>query len=185
MFDADYVQELIEKDLLPFKAMFYLSVESENYDKAEIIRRSWIGQLQEIKEVYVERDIIVPHAVNYHIDKLTSVVGLTDSMLVKLRKELSIALKENNWDDAQKIQNIIALRVKELRPSVTQQIVVGQSGSRTIVQQPSTQHIKVERIPRYGAEDVGRAMSLLQGRGGRLTGKQTGALKFLDILMKR
>jgi len=202
-----FLADAIENDWLPFKAMFYLSLENENYEKAELIRRSWASNLKKIitridKALNPRRGFhsnwgeiatgltsqdcdSAKQKASYRIEKLTSVVGLTDSMLVKLRKELAIALKENDWDDAQKIQNIIASRVKELRPPVTQQIVVGQSGSSTIVQQPSTQHIKVERIPRYGAEDVGRAVSLLQGRSGRLTSKQAGALKFFDILMKR
>ena len=99
---------------------------------------------------------------NYEITKLTSVVGLTDPMLVTLRKELMTAIKQRKWDDATKIQNLITTRLKELQPEQTQ--VVYKEGSsiggqtNVVIQQPSAQHIKVENVPRYGAEDVGRAM---------------------------
>jgi len=54
-----------------------------------------------------------------------------------------------------------------------------------IVQPPAQQHITVEQVPRYGATDVGRVLSLLDGKGGRLDSKTEGALKLLDIFLKR
>ena len=136
-----------------------------------------------------DRDVLgLVQKVDDKISRLTSIVGLTDPMIVTLRKELTAAIKQRKWDEAQKIQNIITARVNELRPPQPQVIykeLPGAGGGKTTVVVPSEQHIKVEHIPRYGAEDVGRAISLLQGKGGRLTSKEAGALKMLDILMKR
>ena len=52
-------------------------------------------------------------------------------------------------------------------------------------QQPSEQYVKVKQIPRYGATDIGRAISILDGKSGRLDPKAEGTLKLLDILLKR
>ena len=43
-----FLTDAIENDWLPFKAMFYLSLENENYEKAELIRRSWDSNLKKI-----------------------------------------------------------------------------------------------------------------------------------------
>jgi len=181
----DFLSELIEKDSLPFKAMFYIALERADYDKAELTRRSWVYYLTKISNILPDASAVKQKA-DYQIEKLTSVVGLTDPILVKLRKELVIALEEKKWDDGQKIQNIISGRVKELRP---EPVVVHErtSSGKTVVvvKQPSEQHVKVEHVPRYGAEDVGRAISLIEGKGGRLTDKEAGALKMFDILMGR
>jgi len=133
-----------------------------------------------------DRDVLpIVKKVDAQVQKLTSVVGLADPMLVSLRKELAVAIKNKKWDDAQKIQNIITARTNELRPPQPQTTVGSSSQTTIVIQQPSEQHIKVERVPRYGAEDVGRAMSLLQGRGGSLTSQEAGTLKLLDIIMGR
>ncbi len=193
----------LQWDLLPFKAMFYLALEKENYDEAEHLRMTWLNWLLKIEEhcrplcvyvyggraKYLRAGITCPDVVkikiSYDIQKLTSVVGLTDPMLVTLRKELMLALKKKNLDDVQKIQSIITARVSELRPPP--QIVQTPSGQTAIIvpQESSTKHVQVEQIPRYGATDVGRAISLLQGKGGGLTDKEAGTLKLIDILLKR
>ena len=182
-----FMSEVIQNDLLPFKGIFYLALENEDYDAAELTRRSWVYHLKCIlKKFSNAHGFEQTQKLNYEIEKLTSIVGLADQILVKLRKEFVIALEQKNWDNAEKIQNIISGRVKELRP---EPLVVHEKtpAGKTVVvlKQPSEQHVKVEQIPRYGAEDVGRAISLLQGRGGMLTGKESGTLKVLDILMNR
>jgi hypothetical protein len=183
---AQVLQKLVNEDLLPFNAMFYLALEKEKYDEAEIIRRQWIASLEEIENIYDKefgegKDL----RVEYQLEKLTSVIGLTDPMLVTLRKELVTALKAKQWDDAQKIQNLVVSRTNELRPPQPQQAVGSSSHTTVVVQQPSVQHLKVENVPRYGAEDVGRAMSLISGQGGNLTDQETGTLKMFDIIMGR
>lgn len=183
---AQVLLKLSDEDLLPFKAMFYLALEKENYDEAEIIRRQWIASLGKIKEIcdntFGEGTAL---KTSYQFEKLTSVVGLTDPMLVTLRKELVTALKAKKWDDSQKIQNLIVSRANELKPPQPQVVASGGGQTTVVVQQPSEQYLKVENVPRYGAEDVGRAVSLLQGRGGSLTGEEEGTLKLFDIIMKR
>jgi len=181
----DFFSELLEKDYLPFKAMFYIALEREDYDKAELTKRSWVYYLNKISNILPDSSASKQKA-DYQIEKLTSVVGLTDPILVKLRKELLIALEEKKWDDCQKIQNIISGRVKELRPEpVVVHERTSSGASVVVVKQPSTQHVKVEHVPTYGAEDVGRAISLLEGKGGMLSDEEAGALKMLDILMGR
>jgi hypothetical protein len=198
------IEIIIERDLLPYKPMFYLALEEENYEEAEYVRRVWVGSLTNIAALCEKKTRInqFPYThcpcpllscskfrikLDYEIEKLTSVVGITDLMLLTCRKELMLALKNKKWDEVQKLQNIITARVNELRPSQPQLIYKEAPGGQTtvVVQQPSEQHISVERIPRYGATDVGRAISLLQGKGGGLTDKEAGTLKLLDILMKR
>ncbi len=213
----DIIDAVITKDLLPFKAIFYLALEKENYDEAELIRMNWVNCLNDINEKCKNREsrimfkkvpsglvlandefIYVPgplldcsktmtQKIHYQIERLISVVGLTDPMLVTLRKELTLALKEKKWDDSQKIQNLITARINELSPPQPQVIHTDASDGQTtvVVERPSEQHIKVEQIPRYGATDVGRAISLLQGKSGRLTDKEAGTLKLIDILLKR
>jgi len=213
----DIIDAVITNDLLPFKAIFYLALEKENYDEAELIRMNWVNCLNDINEkcknkgsrimfkkvpsglvlandefIYVPGPLLdcsktITQKIHYQIERLTSVVGLTDSMLVTLRKELVITIKEKKWDDAQKIQNLITARINELSPPQPQVIHTDASGGQTtvVVERPSEQHIKVEQIPRYGATDVGRAISLLQGKSGRLTDKEAGTLKLIDILLKR
>jgi hypothetical protein len=187
MFDSDYVREILEKDRLPFKAMFYLALESEDFDKAEIIRRNWITKLEEIKETYVERNLRIPQAAGYQIEKLSSVAGLTDPMLVKLRNELAASMSEKNWDDAQKIQNIITSRVKELRDLEKPKIIVKDSteGGKTVIHNyvPATQKHVVKHVPSYGAQDVARALSVMSGKP--LNHKTAGAAMLFDILFKK
>ena len=181
----DIINTVAEQDLLPFKAMFFLALEKGNYDEAELIRRGWLHCLKKMLAV-CKKNEKATMKINYQIEKLTSVVGLTDPMLTTLRKELMVALKEKNWDDSKKIHDLIVARSKQLTPrSKVVQKKTSDGKTVVIVQQPSEQHVKVEHVPRYGAEDVGRAISLLQGRGGSLTSKEAGTLKMLDILMKR
>jgi len=40
-------------------------------------------------------------------------------------------------------------------------------------------------VPRYGVEDVARALTLIDGRGRQLSAQELGALKLFDILLKR
>jgi len=171
-------------DGLPYKAMFFLAIGEENYDEAEAVREIWLNQFEHLVKCPFDSQTL--SKIQRQIKQL-EIVGLTDPMLTTLRKDLAVVLKEKKWDDAQKIQNLITGRVKELTPQP--QIVQKETstpGSQTIIlQQPSEQKVKVEQVPRYGATDVGRAVSLLQGKGGRLTGKEAGTLMFLDILMKR
>ena len=181
---SDFFVELVDKNMLPFKAMFYLSLEKEDYEGAEIIRRNWLKELTILKNSGLLGNSV---SIDLKLDKL-NVIGLADPMLVKLRKELIIPLESKNWDDAQKIQNLIMSRMAELHPPQPPVIYGKRSGSsKTVVvlQQPSKQYVQVEQMPRYGAEDVGRAFSLLGGQGGALTGKEAGALKLLDILLGR
>jgi len=187
--------ETAESDQLPFKAMFYLALEKENYDEAELIRRNWVTclntilQSNDLKTSWLgEQKKINSLKINYQLEKLTRVIGLTDPMLVNLRKEMMTATKEKKWDDVQKIQNIIIAKEDRLRPPPPPAPQIIYRNGQTVVvqpQQPSEQHIIIEQVPRYGAEDVGRAVSLLNGKGGRLTDKQTGALRMFDILMGR
>ncbi len=190
----DVLVTVVEKELLPFEPMFLLGLEKENYGEAEVIRRYWVHCLMKMKNI----QRIEPRPgrafptnwptmkINYQIEKLTSVVGLTDGMLIKLRKASTKAMDEEKWKDAETIQNMIAKRVETLRPKPKTKIIYLGNGSTKVVQvQPSEVHVKVEQIPRYGATDVGRAISLLEGKGGRLTSKQEGALKLLDIFLKR
>ncbi len=213
--------EVIEGDLLPFKAMFYLSIEKENYDEAEIIRRNWIQCLKYFKNLfeYMDKKLglkswseagkhrdssLLVIKVTMFLDKL-DVVGLTDPLLITLRREMVGALKEKRWDDAQKIQNIIVGRVKELTPpvpppqpqvqivekviekpveKVVEKVVEKETPQRVVVvQPPSEQHLKVEQLPRYGVTDVGRALSVIGGRP--LSEKDAATLKLFDILLGR
>lgn len=185
----------VKNDLLPFEPMFFIAIKDENFKKAELIRKTWIYYLTKM----IERINLInsrgglqgkefPKNVEikiYHQLEKLSIIGLTDSMLITLRKELSAAILVKDWDSAQKIQNIITARVNEIRHSQPQIISRQSDGTTVIVQQPSKQHVQVEHIPRYGATDVARAFSLLSGQGGSLTDKEAGALKLFDILMKR
>jgi hypothetical protein len=180
----DLTNTVIEKDLLPFKAMFYLALEKEDYDEAEIVKLIWLDWLKEHQQ-YIGISQISKLKVNQQITKLTSVVGLTDPMAISLRKELMTTLKAKRWDEAQKIQSILTARVNELSPPP--QVVQTPGGQTTIIvpQEPSTKHVTVEQIPRYGATDVGRAVSLITRGSSALTPKEAGTLGLFDILMKR
>jgi hypothetical protein len=179
----------VTNDYLPFRPMFYLAIEKENFDEAELIRRSWINTMKPMREFLLKSCKQSPESqalekINIQIDKL-SIVGLADPTLVTLRKELMFAFKEKKWHDAQDIQNLITARVNELRPPPQVVQIPGGQTPVIVSQESPPNHIQVEHVPRYGATDVGRAVSLLQGRGGKLTGKEAGTLMFLDILMKR
>jgi hypothetical protein len=183
----------IDKNMLPFRAMFYLSLEKENYDEAELIRMSWISCLYKILSSYgtfLSNDLIA--RIQLEIKKL-EIVGLTDPMLINLRKELAVVLRDKKWDDAQKIQNIITARVKELTPPpqpqiqviekiVERQQVVGSGGQTTVViQQPDK--IQVEQLPRYGVSDYGRVLSIIGGKP--ISSKDAATLKLFDMLTGR
>ena len=192
------LSEALEKDMLPFKAMFYLAIEKENYDEGELIRRAWISNLKNILNLLgsfaTER---LKTKTQLQIEKL-NIVGLTDSILVTLRKELVIAMNDKKWGDAEKIQNIITARVKELtppppppqpqvqviervveRPQAAQQGVGGQT--TVVVQQPDK--IQVEQLPRYGLSDYGRALSIIGGKP--ISSKDASTLKLFDMIMGR
>jgi hypothetical protein len=174
----------IECNLLPFQATFYLALEKESYDEAEVIKRTGIYWLRKLAEEFKFNDPLAIK-IDVQIQKFTSIVGLTDPILVKLRKELVITLNDKKWDEAQKIQNVIGGRVRELTSSPQPQTierVVG-SGSQTtfVVQQPS--HIQVERIPRYGISDYGRVLGIIGGKP--MNSKDEATLKLFDMLMGR
>jgi hypothetical protein len=178
----------IEKDYLPFKAMLYLALEKEKYEEAELIRRNWVNFLHNLSTFFKScgsTSAWITEKITIQVENL-KIVGLTDQMLVVLRKELVLALKEKKWDDAQKIQNLIATRANELKPPQPQ-VVQTASGQTTIIvpQESSTRHVQIEHIPRYGASDVGRAVSLITRGSSALTPKEAGTLGLLDILMKR
>ena len=198
----DVLNTVIEKDLLPFRAMLYLALERENYDEAEIIRLSWLSFLEQEAYDCKGTTYFVSAStssrkseslcsettkikISQQIRKLTTVVGLTDPMLITLRKELMSALNAKKWDDAQKIQAILTARVNELSPPP--QVVQTPGGQTTIIvpQESSTKHVTVEQIPRYGATDVGRAVSLITRGSSALTPKEAGTLGIFDILLKR
>jgi hypothetical protein len=205
------LQQIIDLDILPFKPLFYLALEKERYDDAEIIRENWKGCLMVIQKnpnflKYVSRNDLTLQRIKLQIKKL-NIIGLTDPTLINLRKELASAITNKKWDEAQKIQAIITSRAEELRPKETpetQEIpqpkvvekvverpspssptIIVQPPPQAIVQEPSEQRIQVENIPRYNATDVGRAISLMKGRGGRLTDKEAGTLQMFNILMGR
>lgn len=166
---------VIQKDLMPFKALFYLALEKENYEEAELIRREWVRYLKHSQKLAACADVLqefiktktdpgflavcmrvfdrqiiytfidatnvpggspyhdqgtvdlrylltpsTPSKIQYELDKIENIIGLTDPMLLTLRKELVNVIKAKDWDNAQKIQNLITARVNELRPSQSQ-----------------------------------------------------------------
>ncbi|MEM4244797.1 MAG: hypothetical protein QXR60_01150 [Candidatus Nanoarchaeia archaeon] len=184
----------LKKDLVPYKAMFYLSLENKDYEGAEAIRRDWVRNLKFLHYWFSTSPITINHdyglieKVGSEIQKLEA-TGLTDPLLITLREELVAAVKEKKWDDAQKIQNIILGRTKELQQetrcdaknSLEDKVrIVGQTN-----QKPTEYNLKIENIPRYGAEDIGRALLLLEGKTDKLSPKAEGTLKLIDILLKR
>jgi hypothetical protein len=194
----NFLKEVVGEDMLPFEAMFYLALEQENYKGAETIRREWLKRLLVLKEgsyrlMFSQKfqDALggmLMSQIEQQIDQLTSVVGLTDPMLIKLRKKLVIAMDKDDWDSAQKIQSIITARTNELRPQQPQVIVQGApgyGGSNITVQQnmPSVQRHEVQMVPRYGVTDVVRAMNAMEGR--TMTREEAGAAKMLDIILGR
>ena len=96
-------------------------------------------------------------------------------------------MSEKNWDDAQKIQNIITSRVKELRDLEQPKIVVKDStgGGKTVINNyvTATQKNVVKHVPNYGAKDVARALSVMSGKS--LDHKTAGAAMLFDILFKK
>jgi hypothetical protein len=142
-----------------------------------------------IKFIFEKLDGIVMK-IQHRLGKL-QIVGLTDPMLINLRKELTLALRDKKWDDVQKIQNIITARVKELTPSTPLQPqiqmietpqVVGSGGQTTVaVQQPDK--IQIEQLPRYGVSDYGRVLSIIGGR--TMSDKDAATLKLFDMLIGR
>jgi len=197
-----FFAEAVNNDLFPFKAMFYLSLEKGKYEEAELIRKNWIDCLDYLKisfdnliaiarrhSVENKFNINISQKLQLQIEKLNT-PGLTDSLIITLKEELYTAIKDKKWDDAQKIQNIITGRIKELQPSQQQLTDKRTLEDRTTVvvqqpSQPSQPYIQVEQMPRYGAEDIGRAISIFEGRGGKLDPKAEGTLKLLDILLQR
>lgn len=187
----NFLTDAIKNDLLPFKPMFYLSLEKKDYDGAELIRRSWINNLNYLNFCFSRtwtKNPEIKEKVGLQLEKLNT-VGLTDPILITLREELITAIKYKKWDDAHKIQNIITGRVKELQPEQGYTEKKSLEDKMALVEQqtqkPSEQYLQIEQIPRYGATDVARAVSLIKGKGGMLSDKETGALKLLDILLKR
>ncbi len=216
-----FLVEAINRELLPFKPIFYLTLEKESFDEAEIVRRNWVSFLNYLTSFFEFMNKKIPSSpsakggkpvdiasavqrIQLQLEKL-SVVGLTDPLLITLRREMVGALKEKRWDDAQKIQNIIVGRVKELTPpvpppqpqvqivekviekpveKVVEKVVEKETPQRVVVvQPPSEQHLKVEQLPRYGVTDVGRALSVIGGRP--LSEKDAATLKRFDILLGR
>jgi hypothetical protein len=113
--------------------------------------------------------------------KLEGVVGLTDPMLITLRKELMLAIKDKKWDDASKIQNLISAKVKELAPPPQPIIISGGSQTPVIVEQPSK--IQFEQLPRYGVSDYARVLSIIGGK--TMTSKDAATLKLFDMIIGR
>ena len=195
--------DAIDKDMLPFKAMFFLTLEKDNYDEAELIRRNWIGSLNYLREVFafygrlrgkgrefferqglaIEEGSSIFPKLQLQAEKI-QIVGLTDPMLISLRKELAIAVRDKKWDDAQKIQNIITARVKELAPPPAlpqPQIRASRGQTTVVVEQPF--HIQIEQLPRYGVRDYARVLSVMGGK--TLNPKDEATLKLFDMLMGR
>jgi hypothetical protein len=90
----------LEKDFLPFKALFYLSIEKQNYDEAETIRNSWITCLDFLSWFFkkfadsnfseCQNPTKYLNKIQYEYEKL-NIVGLTDPILVTSRNELMSA----------------------------------------------------------------------------------------------
>jgi hypothetical protein len=176
--------------------MFYLALEKENYDEAEEIRLMWIDWLK--SQLYNKEYLIgmgnnfkttkcpplpdnVKRKVNNQLSKLERTVGLTDPILISLRKELMIAIKNKKWDDVSKIQNLISAKVKELAPPPQPIIISGGSQTPVIVEQPSK--IQFERLPRYGVSDYARVLSIMGGK--KMTSKDAATLKLFDMILGR
>jgi hypothetical protein len=193
------VTEITNKNLIPFRGMFFMALEKESYEEAELIRQGWVNYLKRMNECVSNQE--VKARIRYRLEKL-DVTGLTDPMLIGLRKELATALTNKNWDAANKIQDLITKRVAEVKPASPppspqiQPVIVqvppaapSQSESRSQVtsnvNEPGALKHEVQAVPRYGFKDVGRAVSLLDGKGGNLTSKQLGVLTLFDILTGR
>ena len=95
------LMDATDYDYLPFHPMFYLALEKEDYDDAELIRRSWVSWLYRISEFlgqYRREDARIDKIVErsrFQIEKL-EIVGFTDPLLIRLRKELTSALDSEN-----------------------------------------------------------------------------------------
>lgn len=178
----DILITVVEQDKLPFKPMFYLALEKENYEEAEIIRRIWVTWLRDISNALTfDKNNAIK--INFQIEKLTTIVGLTDAITVTLRKELVTALNQKRWDEAQKIQSLIAGRLKELTPPPTPQPQITGSGGQTtvVVQQPS--RLQIEQLPRYGVSDYARVLSVIGGKS--MNSRDAATLKLFDMIIGR
>jgi hypothetical protein len=177
--------DAMEYDYLPFHPMFYLALEKEDYDDAELIRRNWVIWLSRISEFlgpYRNEDARINKIVErarLQIEKL-EIVGFTDPLLIRLRKELTVALDKKKWDDAQKIQALIVSRTEELRskqpreprPSLAEK---GKDRRPAPSVQTSSEQSgkgsKGEETQRLSADDMGKVMERIGGK--LLKGKET------------
>jgi hypothetical protein len=179
-------------DYLPFHPMFYLALEKEDYDDAELIRRNWVSWLYQISEFlgqYRHEEARIGKVIErakFQIEKL-EIVGFTDPLLIRLRKELTYALDARKWDDAQKIQSLIVSRTDELRskqPREPRPSLAERGSERK--QPPSVQAsaeqpdkgAKGEEAQRSGADDMGKVLEriggkLLKGKGAMSASKSS------------
>ena len=216
---------LYGQGFFPFRPMFYLALEEENYEEAERIRRKWVSSLrlvvkglEKVGGIYSKNapgceDMsrqerlgnpkcnVRPKYLNQAREEISKldIVGLADPMLNSLRKDLKVALTNKDWDNATKIQNLINMRVNELKATAPSETTLaynrsfegGDSGGSggnvniTVQGAPSKQRIEVQNVPRYGVSDVARAMDVLAGKNMNVTEREKGTLKLMDIFLGR
>jgi hypothetical protein len=130
-------------------------------------------------------------SIRYDIDKLSKVVGLTDPDLMDLRSEYKIAKEKKDWDTATKIQQLINLKIAEIKagspekePSETRspqivQIVERPSGQANTIEIPK--EIVLKHTTKKGLLDIGSAVSIMSGRP--LANDLKGGLMLMDALL--
>ncbi len=169
----------------PYRKAFEAQLDRGDYGKAEEIRMEWIDFIKSFAENSRTRSMRVELA------KLEGVVGITDPFLVPLREKLLQKLREEDYETALKIQQLIINRENQLRPPPPPQtIVIRDSEGKDRIVNISPQEAKVpdqivvEQKKRYGVTDVMGALNTL-GVTAPLTKKDMAGFKLIDILLGR
>ncbi len=102
-------------NLWPYRKRFVMEVDSGNFSEAEITRRTWLAAVRTLSascgKRLGHRDQIAAEAT---IEKLDSIVGLDDPMLIELRTALLGAIKRDDANAVAKYAEAVAQREKTI-----------------------------------------------------------------------
>jgi hypothetical protein len=174
----------------PYRDLMAGALENGQFDEAEALRRVWVANI-DIYSRACALEALERSRADALSRRLDSVVGLTDPILVNLRRNLLAAIDSSNTPEVARLQGVIATRVLELRPpppppapvvvapptptAVTTNVNTNATASSTI-------NVQAPPRPPPSAEAIGDAVSGMLGHHGVRDNRARSGLRLLDLI---
>jgi hypothetical protein len=179
------IRELVVREKISYKRDIANALLKEKYNEVDILLTEWINWLNSLHEIKyrmvhpcVDHETYLWSLVDTKAEQLSnSRQKLTDPVLVKLTKALIAATDNENWSDAEKIQNIISSRLVDRTVAYSRQEKT--DSMNNILTNNNTVILDGPEKKKMGLHDTARLLEST-GKFGILKQSEANGLKVID-----